>query len=114
MDGWEEAWYARVAVWMRGLGFDPKSETEIEGTRRSRDCREGELGAEREREGAAAGRRGEDRSLGEREGREGWTGWIRRLAAIDFSRQTRGLFVPLLVLVLAPSVPLSFPPSLFP
>lgn len=28
----EEAWYARAVVWMRGLGFDPKSETEIEGT----------------------------------------------------------------------------------
>lgn len=44
----EEAWYARAVVWMRGLGFDPKSETEIEGTRRSRDCREG-AGVERER-----------------------------------------------------------------
>lgn len=29
----EEAWYARAVVWMRGLGFDPESETEIEGTR---------------------------------------------------------------------------------
>lgn len=60
----EEAWYARAVVWMRGLGFDPKSETEIEGTRRSRDCREGA------REGAAAvERRGEERSVGEREAR---------------------------------------------
>lgn len=51
-----------------------------------------------------------------RERREGWTGWIRRLAAIDFSRQTRGLFVPLLVLVLFPSnrpPPSTSPPSLF-
>lgn len=29
----EEAWYAGAVVWMRGLGFDPKSETEIESTR---------------------------------------------------------------------------------
>lgn len=29
----EEAWYARAVVWMRGLEFDPESETEIEGTR---------------------------------------------------------------------------------
>jgi len=28
----EEAWYARAVVWMRGLEFDPKSETEIEDT----------------------------------------------------------------------------------
>lgn len=75
-----------------------------------RDCREGTGG----REGAAVERRGEDRSVGEREAREGWTGWIRRLAAIDFSRQTRGLFVPLLVLVSPSSVPLSSPLSLFP
>lgn len=115
-DGWreggrvEEAWYARAVVWMRGLGFDPKSETEIEGTRRSRDCREGAGG----REGGTVERRGEERSAGGRERQEGWTGWIRRLAAIDFSRQTRGLFVPLLVLVLPPSVPLSLPLSLFP
>lgn len=61
----EEAWYARAVVWMRGLGFDPKSETEIEGTRRSRDCREGVGG----REGAAMERRGEERSVGEREAR---------------------------------------------
>lgn len=61
----EEAWYARAVVWMRGLGFDPKSETEIEGTRRSRDCREGAGG----REGAAVERRGEERSVGEREAR---------------------------------------------
>lgn len=40
--GWvEEAWYARAVVWMRGLGFDPKSETEIGIAGR-------ELGAERE------------------------------------------------------------------
>lgn len=37
----EEAWYARAVVWMRGLGFDPKSETEIGIAGR-------ELGAERE------------------------------------------------------------------
>lgn len=30
--------------------------------------------------------------------REGWSGWVRRLTAIDFSRQTRGLFVPLSIL----------------
>lgn len=29
----EEAWYARAVVWMRGLEFDPESETKIEGTR---------------------------------------------------------------------------------
>lgn len=45
----EEAWYARAVMWMRGLGFDPKSETVIEGTRRSRDCREGVGGREGER-----------------------------------------------------------------
>lgn len=65
-----------------------------------------------------AGREGtSEKRGGEREAREGWTGWIRRLAAIDFSRQTRGLFVPLLVLVLLPlSVPfyLSFSLSRFP
>lgn len=61
----EEAWYARAVVWMRGLGFDPKSETEIEGTRRSRDCREGAGG----REGGTVERRGEERSVGEREAR---------------------------------------------
>lgn len=62
-------------------------------------------------------RRGKERSIGRgggKERREGWTGWIRRLAAIDFSRQTRGLFVPLLVLVLPSSVPLALPLSLFP
>lgn len=60
------------------------------------------------REGAREARRGE------RGAREGWTGWIRRLAAIDFSRQTRGLFVPLLVLVLPPPLSLSFPLSRHP
>lgn len=40
----EEAWYARAVVWMRGLGFDPKSETEIEGTRRSRGLQRGSWG----------------------------------------------------------------------
>lgn len=42
--------------------------------------------------------------------REGWTGWVRRLTAIDFSRQTRGLFVPLPILsgLLFPT----FPPPL--
>lgn len=47
----EEAWYARAVVWMRGLEFDPESETEIEGTRRSRGLRRkaatGEGGEER-------------------------------------------------------------------
>lgn len=63
-EGWErggrveEAWYARAVVWMRGLGFDPKSETEIEGTRRSRDCREGVGGREGERRWREEERRG--------------------------------------------------------
>lgn len=101
----EEAWYARAVVWMRGLEFDPESETEIVGTRRNRRLR-----GKRELQ-----QRGSERAAEGREAREGWTGWIRRLAAIDFSRQTRGLFVPLLVLVLLPSVPLalSLSPSLF-
>lgn len=63
----EEAWYARAVVWMRGLGFDPKSETEIENTWRSRDCREGAVG-QRGSDGGEK-RRGEDRSVGEREAR---------------------------------------------
>lgn len=42
--GWKRLGYARAVVWMRGLGFDPKSETEIEGTRRSRDCKGGSSG----------------------------------------------------------------------
>lgn len=78
-------------------------------------------GMEGTREGARQEKRSEGMARRGTEGRtrrEGWTGWwIRRLAAIDFSRQTRGLFVPLLVLVLLPSdrslhrsrVP-SFPP----
>lgn len=39
--------------------------------------------------------------------REGCTGWVRRLTAIDFSRQTRGLFVPLSILsgLLFPTFP---------
>ena len=43
--------------------------------------------------------------------REGWTGWVRRLTAIDFSRQTRGLFVPLSIL--SGLLFLTFPPPLF-
>lgn len=35
----EEAWYARAVVWMRGLEFDPESETEIAGARGSRRLR---------------------------------------------------------------------------
>lgn len=88
---------------MRGLGFDPARETEMEGMRGRRESR-GEC--RRYEEGARQGeetRREERRGPKGREEREGWTGWIRRLAAIDFSRQTRGLFVPLLVLVLLPS-----------
>lgn len=60
--GWKRLGYARAVVWMRELGFDPKSETEIEGTRRSREGAGG-------REGAAMVRRGEERSEGEREAR---------------------------------------------
>lgn len=37
----EEAWYARAVVWMRGLGFDPESETKIADTRRSRGLQRG-------------------------------------------------------------------------
>lgn len=48
--GWKRLGYAGAVVWMRGLGFDPKSETEIEGTRRSRD-----------REGGSSGRGGKRR-----------------------------------------------------
>lgn len=68
----EEAWYARAVVWMRGLGFDPKSETEIEGTRRSKDCSEGAGG----REGTAVERRGEEHrgERGKRVGRVGFAG----------------------------------------
>lgn len=81
--------------------------------------RDGDSGHTEEQEVAGKERvateRGSERAAEGREAREGWTGWIRRLAAIDFSRQTRGLFVPLLVLVLLPSDPLalSLTPSLF-
>lgn len=68
--------------------------------------RDGDSGRMKEQEVAGGGlqQRGSERGTEGREVREGWTGWIRRLAAIDFSRQTRGLFVPLLVLVLLSSV----------
>lgn len=56
----EEAWYARAVVWMRGLEFDPESETEIVGTRRNRRLRgKRELqqrGSERAAEGARSER----------------------------------------------------------
>lgn len=57
----EEAWYARAVVWMRGLEFDPESETEIVGTQRNRRLR-GRAATEREREesGGARGERGLD------------------------------------------------------
>lgn len=73
--------------------------------------RDGDRGHAEEQAVAGEGAGGREGAREERRGerREGWTGWIRRLAAIDFSRQTHGLFVPLLVLVLLPS----FPPPAF-
>lgn len=59
----EEAWYARAVVWMRGLEFDPESETEIVGTRRNRKVAGKErVATEREREsgGGARSERGLD------------------------------------------------------
>lgn len=68
--------YARAAVWARGFQFDPESEMVIRhaggGSRKGR------------REYRETGRARE--------------GWVRRLTAIDFSRQTGGLFVPLSIL----------------
>lgn len=94
----EEAWYARAVVWMRGLRFDPESETEIEGIRRSRDCRERAGG----REGAAVERkrRGEEHrgERGKRVGRVGFAGsplliFPVRLAASSF-RSWSSFFPP--------------------
>lgn len=78
--------------------------------------RDGDRGHAEEQAVAGEGTGGREGAREERRGerREGWTGWIRRLAAIDFSRQTHGLFVPLLVLVLLPSFPplaFSLPPT---
>lgn len=71
-----------------GQGLDEEGGGESEGETEGRGRREWQRESERVREG-----------------------WVRRLTAIDFSRQTRGLFVPLSILYY-PSTSLSFSLSL--
>lgn len=82
------------AVWARGFQFDPESETQI--CHRGRLEEGGERTIAKEGQGARQIARGREEE-GARE-REDWAGWVRRLTAIDFSLQTRGLFVPLSIL----------------
>lgn len=70
-----------------GQGLDEEGGGESEGETEGRGRREWQRESERVREG-----------------------WVRRLTAIDFSRQTRGLFVPLSILYYS-STSLSFSPS---
>ena len=72
-----------------GQGLDEEGGGESEGETEGRGRREWQRESERVREG-----------------------WVRRLTAIDFSRQTRGLFVPLSILYYpSTSLSLSFSPS---